>query len=164
MKLSRLALLVPAVAAVGLAACSPSPTTAAEVGGETITEATLSATVEGCAELGATATRGALLTPLVIREAARQLAAEEDIDLGALPEIMNSDPQIAPYLANTDCARVGEAQALLGLLYSELDQNAVVDYILGADITVNPRYGEWDTTNGVIAGSGSISVPAGSQG
>ena len=72
---------------------------------------------------------------------------------------MNSDPQIAPYLANTDCARVGEAQALLGLLYSQLDQNAVVDYILGADITVNPRYGEWDTTNGVIAGSGSISVP-----
>lgn len=164
MKFSRLALLVPAVAALGLAACSPAPTTAAQVGGETITEATLTSTVEGCAELGATATRSAMLTPLVIGEAARQLAEQEQVDLGMLDQVMASDPQIAPYLANEGCARVGEAQGLLGLLYAELGQEAVVDSILGADVVVNPRYGDWDTTNGVVAGSGSVSVPAGSQG
>lgn len=164
MKFSRLALMVPAVAVLGLAACSPAPTTAAQVGGETITEATLSSTVEGCAELGATATRGAMLTPLVIGEAARQLAEREQVDLGGLDEFMAGDPQIAPYLANEGCARVGEAQALLGLLYTELGQDIVVDAILGTDVTVNPRYGDWDTTNGVVAGSGSISVPADSQG
>lgn len=164
MKLARLALLVPAVAALGLAACSPAPTTAAEVGGVVITEAALTETVDGCTELGANATRTGMLTPLVIGEAARQLAADEGVDLGGLDQIMTSDPQIAPYLANEGCSRVGEAQALLSLLYSELDQAAVVESILGADVTVNPRYGDWNDTNGVIEGSGSISVPAGSQG
>lgn len=164
MKLARLALLVPAVAALGLGACSPAPTTAAEVGGVTISEADLTETVEGCIELGANATRTGMLTPLVIGEAARQLANEERIDLGALDQIIASDPQIAPYMANEGCARVGEAQALLSLLYSEMDQNVVVDSILSADVTVNPRYGDWDRTRGVIEGSGSLSVPAGSEG
>lgn len=164
MKLARLALLVPAVAALGLAACSPAPTTAAQVGGVTISEAALTETVDGCNELGANATRPGMLTPLVIGEAARQFADAEGVDLGSLEQVMASDPQIAPYLQNEGCSRVGEAQALLSVLYAELGQQPVVDGILAADVTVNPRYGDWDTTRGVIEGSGSISVPAGSQG
>lgn len=164
MKLARLAMVVPVVALTALAGCSPAPTTAAEVGGTTISEATLTATHEGCTALGAQASRASVLSPLVIGEAARQVAADHDVDLSELDQLTAGDPNIAPYMGNEDCARVGEAQGLLALLSSQLEQDVWIDAILGADINVNPRYGAWDPEAGTIGGSGSISVPAGAEG
>ena len=160
MKLARLATLVPAIALVALAGCSPAPTTAAEVGPTTISEAELSAAYDGCSELGFQVTRAAVLSPLVIGEAARQVARENDVDTSQLAEVLASDPQIAPFMANEGCARVGEASGLLTLLSAQMEQDEWVSAVVESDIQVNPRYGTWDEKSGTIGGSGSISVPA----
>lgn len=163
MKLARLAPIAPIVALVALAGCSPSPTTAADVEGTAISEASLTESFEGCSELGFQVTRQDILAPLVVGELVNHVAEENDIefDQAARDEMVQSNPNLQALVANEGCSKVADAQTALTLLFADLTEVELMEAFQAADVKINPRYGELDLNTFVIGGSGSVSVPAG---
>lgn len=164
MKLARLA---PAAAAlVALAAtvgCSPTPTTAAQVGGTTISESELSASLDDCLALGLQANSQQVLVPLVIGEIMDQIGEEygTPVPEDLIRQMAESDPNLSLVYNSDGCDKVARAQITYSLLVAELGNEAVHEAVDTTDVQVNPRYGQWDPQNFSIAGSGSLSVPEG---
>lgn len=158
MKLIR---LVPALAAVtalaGLAACSPGPTVAAQVGDATITSALVDKSFTSCQDLGVQAPVATILTVLVYGEVAQGLASEYGLPLenSVLDQFVPAEA-----LASDGCDDVFRAEASVNLIASELGEEIVLDALGNADVEVNPRFGAWDPQALGVAGSGSLSVPA----
>lgn len=164
MKFARLA---PAAAAlVALAAtvgCSPTPTTAAQVGGTTISESELSASLEDCLALGLQANAQQVLVPLVIGEIMDQVGDQygTPVPEDLIRQMADSDPSLSAVYNSDGCDKVARAQITYSLLISELGDQAVHEAVNATDVQVNPRYGEWDPQRFSIDGSGSLSVPEG---
>ena len=161
MKLTR---IIPVVAAaLALGACSPSASTAAVLGGEVITEASVDAALAGCAEALS------IDTSQLVRQGAVQtmaLASVFDSVVAQFGEFTDEQVeelgtsqggQQADMLANEDCHRLALDSVKVSLL-GQLDQQVVTQALTAADIEVNPRYGRWNPTSQNLFDSASISV------
>lgn len=164
MKLARLA--VPAVAVVALlAGCSPSPGTAAQVDGATVSESEVQSVMDGCEALGIPVSeipRAQFLSNLVMDHAAKKVANEQGvaIDEALTTSYLQQNPQFAPYMGNEECAKLVEPIGTLIALQDHMDTQQLTDELGKVDIEVNPRYGAWDPEQQQITGSGSMSLPS----
>lgn len=158
MKLARLAPLV----VVALVGCSPSPTTAAQVGDTTISTQTLSALLEDCPVVGQQEVTAPLAMNELVRMAAFQEVAEStgtEFDEDELRAMLMQDPNYGPFLTE----QPGCVDLLIpGLAAITLPEQGDVEELNAAlealEISVNPRYGEWQEDSFAIEGSGSIST------
>lgn len=160
MKLARLAPLV----VVALVGCTPSPTTAAEVGDATVSVSTLDALLEDCPTIGQQEVTAPLAMNELIRMAAfRQVADTTGTELNEdeLRSLLLADATYGPFLAE----QPGCVDLLIpGLAAATLPEKGDVEELNEAlqelEITVNPRYGTWQEDAFAIAGSGSLSTEA----
>lgn len=161
MKLTR---LVPVAAAVAmLAACSPVPSTVSLVNGERVSAEDLQRSIDGCAELGYTTQELPVkqhVLFLTAGELVNQVAANHGIEFaeGEL-RALAQQTQLAGVLGNEECARLSYPGVSLGLLTEAVGDEEILSELRGADVEINPRYGEWDAETLSLVGSGSLSVP-----
>lgn len=158
MKLARLAPLV----VVALVGCSPSPATAAQVGDTTISTHTLTTLLEDCPVVG----QQEVTAPLALNELVRMAAFQEvadstgtELDEDQLRTALMQDENYGPFLAQ----QPGCVDLLIpGLAAVTLPEQGDVEELNAAlrtlEISVNPRYGEWQQDSFAIEGSGSISI------
>ena len=142
-----------------LTGCSTGPDVVAEVEGRTITEADLDRVVTELGPLLADSSRGAVLSAIVQSTAGLELGERNDIEV---PE--ERAAQFLDSLAETvgaDAADWGDGSltiARMQLLGQDLSQlpdgeavNAQYEEILtNLDVTVSPRYGQYDPVTGVV--------------
>ncbi len=159
MKLARLAPLV----LVALVGCSPSPTTAAQVGDTTITQQRVQDLVASCpAVQDSEITEPVALTMLVRTELLRVVGANHDIEItdDTMRGLLKQDEATGPFLAEAPgCIDLLLPQAGSLLLSEAVSGEEVVDELGDIDVQLNPRYGQWESDQAVVAGSGSLSVP-----
>lgn len=162
MKLARLAPLV----VLALAACSPSPTVAAQVGDATIAQKTVSTLVEDCPVVGQTEITAPLaLQMLVNMDIFYQVGeiAGVELDEKELRSLLLRDEDFGPFLAEQPaCADLLLPEVTFGVLQMGSDPEELNAALEQVDVEVNPRYGVWEDGQGIV-GSGSVSVPV-SQG
>lgn len=162
MKLARLAPLV----VLALAACTPSPTTAAVVGDTTIPQQRVEDLMETCPTFGETpVSEAAALTVIMRLELFREVGEASGIDM--------SEERLDTFLRETEealeiireqpeCIDVLKPQAAQIILQEEADPEKAQADLADTEVTVNPRRFQWDPQQGaVVEGSGSVSVPGG---
>ncbi len=162
MKLARLAPLV----VLALAACSPSPTTAAVVGDTTIPQQRVEALMETCPTFGETpVSEAAALTIIVRLELFRAVGEASGLDMSEErleTFLRETDEALAIIKAQPECIDVLMPQAAQIILQSEANPEEAQAELMATEVTVNPRRFQWDPQQGaVVQGSGSVSVPAG---
>jgi hypothetical protein len=156
----RTAVVIGVLAAVAtVAGCSTGPDVVAEVEGTTITEADLDRVVTELGPLLADSSRGAVLSAIVQSTAGLQLGELNDIEV--------SDDRAAEFLDSlatnigaepsdwSDGSLTIARMQLLGQDLSQLpDADAATDQyeeiLANLDITVSPRYGQYDPVTGTI--------------
>ncbi len=161
MRARRTAVVIGVLATVAaLAGCSAGHDVVAEVEGATITEADLDRVVDELGPLLADSSRGAVLTAIVRSEAGLALAEPNGVEV-------SSDAAAGDFLTSfaaslgIEAGGWGEHSLTIGrmqLLGQELgntigveETNAQFAAVLAeADVTVSPRYGEYDPTAGGI--------------
>lgn len=158
MKLSHLA---PLTLILGLAACSPSPSTAAIVGDTTITQAELDEYTAGCREAGLKeedVPKVALLNSLIRKKIGADLVAEKKLDI--------SDEKLRDHLDQSGgrnllsypkCAELAISELRMKVILQLVPEKEIIEWIAGVDVELNPRYGQWQVEQGSIGGSGSLS-------
>lgn len=160
MRARRTVVVIGAIAAVAvLAGCAGDPGMVVEIDGRTITEAELDRVAEELGPFLTDASRGAVLTALVQSEAGIVLGERNDIEV--------TDKQARTFLNETaekaavepsewgkgslTIARMQVLREDLALLPDPEAATAQYEEILaGLDVTVNPRYGEYDPATGEI--------------
>lgn len=156
MKLARLAPLVAALALVG---CTPSPTTAATVAGESIGARQVDDLIAGCPDLEAT--EPTAVTVLVQEKFFRHLAADRGVSFteGEIDGVID-ELGYGELVATSPACRAAlvpqVANQLLGPTVTQEDFERFRD---ATPVQVNPRYGTWDPQKFAVSGSGSISSP-----
>lgn len=162
MKLTHLATAVGAV--VLLAACTPSPTTAAVVEGTVVKEGQVDAVIEGCNSVldlnGQKISRAGVVYNLVLGAAIRgQAPGAETMTDEQLDQVAAQLQNGAAMLSNKDCAQLARSVAIVAL--AQQGGEEVTQSIMAADVQLNPRYGIWDPSNpNLFEPNGSLSVPA----
>lgn len=152
--------VVGAIAAVAaLSGCYADPGTVAEVEGRTITESDLDRVSTELGPFLADASRGAVLTALVQSEAGGVLAGRNDIEVTdeRAVEFLDSiatNSGVEPSDWSEGSLTIARMQ-LIGQELSQLpDPEAITaqfeDVLADLDITVSPRYGEYDPTTGEV--------------
>lgn len=158
MKLARLTPLV----LVALVGCSPSPTTAAQVGDATISTRAVSDIVAACPAVGQTEVTDSLaLQTLIHAEIFREVAEITDIELdeNELRDMLKQDPNFGPFLAEQpDCTDLLMAQAASVVLGTKGDPEELDSALEQTEVQLNPRYGTWSSETLGIEGSGSLST------
>lgn len=162
MRARRTAVVIGVLATVAaVAGCSTGPGVVAEVEGTTITEGDLDRVVDELGPLLADSSRGAVLSAIVQSTAGLELGERNDIEV--------SDDRAAEFLDSlatnigaepSDWSDGSLTIARMQLLGQDLSQlpdgeavNAQYEQILAdLDITVSPRYGQYDpVTGGIVA-------------
>ncbi|MFV0428141.1 MAG: hypothetical protein ACK5KO_01735 [Arachnia sp.] len=159
MKLARLAPMIVAVAATS--ACAQSPSTAAVVDDVQISEAEVTAVIQGCQRAAdVELARPNVVSNLVTAEIFRSVARDADIDInqGQVEQLLAESPETAPALADPDCVPFVEVNGLALLLQQDMARDDLLAAITNAPVDVNPRYGQWDMLNGQLIGDGSLSA------
>ncbi len=160
MRARRTAAVIGALATVAaLAGCSTGPDVVAQVEGRTITEADLDRVVAELGPLLADSSRGSVLSSVVRATAGLELGERNDLEV--------SDERAATFLDSlatnleADTAEWSEGSLtiarmeLLGQDLAQLPDGAAVtdqyeEVLADLDITVSPRYGEYDPATGGI--------------
>lgn len=160
MRARRTAVVIGVLATVAaVAGCSTGPDVVAEVEGTTITEGDLDRIISELGPLLADSSRGAVLTALVQSEAGLTLAEPNGIEI--------PDAEAAEFLTTLaesleletgDWSEGSLAIARMQLLGQELGNTVGVEEtnaqftqaLADADVTVSPRYGEYDPATGEV--------------
>ncbi len=155
--------LAPLVAVATLASCSPSPRTAAIIDGVELTESQVTSTYESCQSLGLGISRPEIAGRLIIGELIDAVAARlgHTFNEAELQAAASSDPTLA-LTQGTSCQDVAMSIFKTRAI-STVDPNVIKQVLEDVEITMNPRYGQWDPTTGIDLEGGSISVPERSQ-
>ena len=140
-----------AVAALALTGCANSPADAATVNGVRIADSTVR---EVARVLGqATGSEPGLALKqatydLVLGEAARQVAASTGTTITAADqqEVIGQYPAVAAVSQVPGGAEWADAATRAFLLQEELGADKFVEEVGKLDITINPRYGQWDAS------------------
>lgn len=160
-----------AVLIVGVAGgCSQaSPAVVAYVDGTEITQTQLDqavSSVEGTLEAGQTVAKPAVVNALIHGQLATEVARRQgftftEVDRAAALEANG----LTALLAQEDGREFANAVADQAILLSVMGSEAYVQAIAGADVTVNPRFGQLDPqTHQILEGSsGSLIKPATGQ-
>ena len=152
-----------------LAGCSPSGGTAAIVNGEKIADSQVVAATNACiasiADVGGAITgsdvgvfRSSVVTLSVVSELARQFTeksgAEEPEEADLLAILEQGGIPVQAYTQNETCK-----QLMVGLgLHSYYATTKRVQYFNNVEVTVNPRYGQFDVETLQLAGTGALAV------
>lgn len=160
MKLARLAPLV----LIALVGCSPSPTTAAQVGDITISQQRVSDLVEACPSVQENpVTEAVALTFLVRTEIIKQVGANNGIEMtdDALRESLMQEEGVAEFIgAQPKCIDILLPQAASVLLGEKMSAEQAGAELSAVDVQVNPRHFGWDASQAIIIQeSGSVSIP-----
>ena len=160
MRARRTAVVIGVLTTVAaLAGCSTGPDVVAEVEGTTITEADLDRVVEELGPMLADSTRGAVLSAIVQSTAGLQLGELNDIEV---PEERAAEflDSLATNLGvdGRDWSEGSLTIARMQLLGQDLAQLPDADattaqyeeILAGLDVTVSPRYGEYDPATGEV--------------
>lgn len=160
MRARRTAVVIGVLATVAaVAGCSTGPDVVAEVEGTTITEADLDTVISELGPMLADSSRGAVLTALVQSEAGLTLAEPNGIEV---PDAEAEDflTSLADSLGieTGDWSEGSLTIARMQLLGRELGNTVGVEEtnaqfqaaLEGADVTVSPRYGEYDPATGEV--------------
>jgi hypothetical protein len=148
-------------AAVLLGGCAQSPSDVAMVGADQITRDQYDSAVEVGGTLNVAADQ--VLSVMIVGAIAEQLATEQGI------EITDGDrDQVINEAAPGALAQVPEARDFFYddadrvIVMQQVGEDAFVEAVRAADVTVNPRFGSWDPEQSlqVIPGTGSLSVEA----
>lgn len=158
-----------------LSACTPPASTAAEVGGTRITEASVDAVIDNCAAVGLPLvdqanSRGGVVFSMAAAEYARQPGAfgdarpepelVDELLAGSLPTNVLANDECNAFLAGTTTFNV----ALEGMQAS-MDPDAFNDELtdIVTSFNLNPRYGRVKMQEGGVARieSGSLSATPG---
>ncbi len=161
MRARRTAVVIGAVVTVAaLAGCSTGPGVVAQVEGTTITEGDLDRVIDELGPMLANPSRDAVLTALVQAEAGLALAEPNGIevpDAEAAEELLTSTAN-GLEVPVSDWGEGSLAIARLQLIGRELANTVGVEQattlfqeaFAAADVTVSPRYGEYDPTAGAV--------------
>lgn len=160
MKFARLAPLV----VLALVGCSPSPTTAAEVGDTTISTTRVQDAVASCPDVqGTPVTEPVALTMLVRTELLRVVGAQHDLDITdeQMLALLKQDESIGAFLqTQPGCADLFKPEVGSQLLSQVIPGEEALKELNAVDVQLNPRYGQWQDDQAAVAGSGSLSVPS----
>ncbi|MGV8846151.1 hypothetical protein [Tessaracoccus sp.] len=160
MKLARLAPLV----LIALVGCSPSPSTAAQVGDTTISQQRVSDLVEACPSVQENkVTEAVALTFLVRTEIVKQVGANNGIEMSddTLRKSLMQEKGVAEFLsAQPKCIDILLPQAASALLSEKMPVEQAGAELSAIDVQVNPRQFGWDASQAIITEeSGSVSIP-----
>lgn len=161
----KLALFAPLVV-LALAACSPSPTTAAVVGDTTIPQQRVENLIQECPTfIDSAITEDVALTVLVRLELFRVVGEAGGIDMSEerLDSFLRENEEALDIIRQSpDCVDILKPQAAQIILETEANPEEVQAVLASTEVTVNPRRFVWDDQQGaVVPGSGSLSVPGG---
>lgn len=161
MRARRTAVVIGVLATVAaLAGCSAGPDVVAEVEGTTITEADLDRVIADLGPLLVDSSRGGVLTAVVRSEVGLTLAEPNGIEVPSdaeAGEFLTSHAETAGVEAG-DWAEHSLTIGRMELLVEELGNTVGVEETVAqlneafaeADVTVSPRYGEYDPTVGAV--------------
>lgn len=147
------------VAVAALAGCYPERGTVAELDGVAITEADLDRVSTELGPFLADASRGAVLTALVQSEAGVVLGERNDIEVSddRAREFLDSlatNAEVEPSDWSEGSLTIARMQLLGGELSQLPDPEGTTaqfqEILADLDITVSPRYGEYDPTTGEV--------------
>ena len=160
MKLARLAPLV----VIALAGCSPSPSTAAQVGDVAISQQRVVSLMEACPNVqGNEVTEAVALTFLVRTELIREVGAQNGIELTdqQMRDFVKQEEGASEFLAaQPECIDILLPQAASLLLSEEIPAEQAGAQLSAIKVLPNPRHFGWDAGQAVVVdGSGSVSVP-----
>ncbi len=160
MKFARLAPLV----VIALVGCSPSPTTAAEVGDTTISTSRVQDVVMACPDVqGSEITESVALTMLVRTELLRTVGAQHGLDItdAQMLSALKQDEATGGFLqGQPGCADLFKPEVGSMMLSEVIPGEQALKELQEVDVQLNPRFGEWQSAEAVVAGSGSLSVPS----
>jgi hypothetical protein len=136
---------VAVVAAMSVAGCSQnSPTVAAYVGSETITNDEIESAVQGINEaIGeqGPVPRQEVVTAMVLGEVSAQIAERRDLEITDAERTAKTNPQL---LAFPEAKAVAFDLADSVIVQEELGPEEYLAEIKATEVTVNPRYGVWN--------------------
>ncbi len=150
--------------ALALVGCGRAPSTAAEVGGTTISNAELESAIEGTVgvlgeqeglgtDVLTTLVRGAAVDEVV----ARSVAAGRDelvISQAERNTFMASQPGVQRLAEVPAAAPVADALADFTILQQRMGSEDFVTAITAVPVEVNPRWGAWQPEQAAVAGGG----------
>ncbi|MDO5735686.1 MAG: hypothetical protein Q4P15_04350 [Propionibacteriaceae bacterium] len=159
----KLARLVPLVL-VALVGCSPSPTTAAQVGDVSISQQRVMNLMETCPNVqGNEVTDAVALTFLVRTELIRGVGAKNGIELTdqQMRDFVKQEEGASEFLAaQPECIDILLPQAASLLLSEKVPAEEAGAQLNAIKVVVNPRHFGWDADQAVVVEeSGSVSVP-----
>lgn len=155
-KAARTAVAGVALAALALTGCATSPSNAATVEGVRIADSTVQQVAQGLvAASGAEASvmvRQATYD-LVLGEASRQMAASTGTPVSAADQraVLEQYPAAAAVAATPEGAPWGDAVTMAFVMQERLGVDQFLVELGELDITINPRYGQWDATRGTFS-------------
>ncbi|WP_090593069.1 hypothetical protein [Auraticoccus monumenti] len=158
------------VALLALAGCARPPSSAAEVGDTTISNATVDSTVTGVAqalgaepgEINRKAVFASLVQGAVVQEVvADQQEAGRDLTVTG-PErtaVVQAQPQLQELLTVPEAAPLAEALIDFTVVQQRMGSEAFQEAFFAVPVEVNPRWGTWDPASQEgLTGTGSLSV------
>lgn len=150
-----------AIAALALAGCA-SPATAVVVNGAEITERQVDKVSDGCAtvyENTANDLRRDVVNNLLIGQLGFSVAKEHGVQITEAERLQFLQTTTAGQimLSDEECAKMADGLAIYLLAMDRIGQEAFITTAQEAEITLNPRYGIWDSEQGTVAGTGSLS-------
>lgn len=169
MKRSRLmACGLPVIALSLVTACTPSPSTAVQVGDQRATVSQVNDYVPGCQEAIQRSQSRTLSDGLVAREVtswmtdgmvAQELMDQQGwvVDENTYRQAYAANGNAQLVSSNQDCSEAVSGMVWLSALVLQHGTDEVVSAAKDLDITVNPRYGTWDPDELRISGTGSLS-------
>lgn len=165
------AVAVGALAVVALAGCSRPPSSAAEVGGTTISNATVDSTVTGVAqalgaqpaEINRKAVFASLVQGAVVQEVvtSQQQAGRTDLDVTGPDRsaVIQAQPQLQQLLTVPEAVPLAEALIDFTVVQQRMGSDAFQEAFFAVPVEVNPRWGTWDPASQEgLTGTGSLSV------
>lgn len=140
-----------AVAALALTGCANSPSDAATVGGVRIADSTVREVANAISAASGTESSVALKQAtydLLLGEASRQIAASTGKTISAADRhaVVAQNQLASAVSATPEGAPWGEAVGSTYVLLEDLGEQKYIDELNKIDITVNPRYGQWDAS------------------
>lgn len=150
-----------AIAALALTGCS-SPATAVVVNGTEITERQIDRISEGCSTVYANTAndlRRDVVNNMLLGELGASVARANGVQITEAERLQFLQTTTAgqTMLGDDECAKMADGLAMYLLAMDRVGQEAFVAAAQEVEVTLNPRYGVWDSAQGSVAGTGSLS-------
>lgn len=153
-----------AVTAVALVGCAQNPSHAAIVEGVTITEQAVTqatAAVVEAFDAPAAEARTFAVNRLIQGVVAESIARDNGITVTAddRAQVMAQQPQLGALAGQPGGEDLVNDWIDIVVVAQSLGNEKLASELAKHEVTLNPRYGQWDPTTGSTTGTGSLSIP-----